>query len=61
MPAKIYGIDLGTRIIKIYHKNEGVVLDEVNIIAVQDRKKVIAVGNEAFEMYEKAPANIRGG
>lgn len=59
MPAKIYGIDLGTRIIKIYHKNEGVVLDEVNIIAVQDRKKVIAVGNEAFEMYEKAPANIK--
>jgi rod shape-determining protein MreB len=29
------------------------------MIAVANRKQVIAAGNEAFEMYEKAPANIK--
>lgn len=58
MAGKTYGIDFGSSIIKIYQKGEGVILDEKNVIAVADRKRVIAVGNEAFEMYEKAPANI---
>ncbi len=58
MAGKTYGIDLGTSTIKIYHKNEGVVVDEKNIIAVEGKKKVIAAGNEAFEMHGKAPANI---
>lgn len=59
MAGKTYGIDLGTSMIKIYHKGTGVSVDEKNVIAVADRKRVIAVGNEAFEMYEKAPANIK--
>lgn len=58
MAGKVYGIDFGTSTIKIYRKHEGVILDEKNIIAIVDRKKVIAAGNEAFEMYGKAPANI---
>ena len=58
MMRKAMGIDLGTSTIKIYIKEEGIVLDERNIIAIADKKNVIAVGNEAFEMYEKAPANI---
>lgn len=59
MTGKIYGIDFGTSTIKIYQKNDGIILDEKNMIAVANRKQVIAAGNEAFEMYEKAPANIR--
>ncbi len=59
MAGKIYGIDFGTSTIKIYQKNGGIILDEKNMIAVANRKQVIAAGNEAFEMYEKAPANIR--
>ncbi len=59
MTGKIYGIDFGTSTIKIYQKNGGIILDEKNMIAVANRKQVIAAGNEAFEMYEKAPANIR--
>jgi rod shape-determining protein MreB len=59
MAGKIYGIDFGTSTIKIYQKNDGVVLDEKNIIAVANKNKVIAAGDEAFEMYEKAPANIK--
>ncbi len=58
MSGKIYGIDFGTSTIKIYQKNDGIILDEKNIIAIANRKRMIAAGNEAFEMYEKAPANI---
>ncbi len=59
MAGKIYGIDFGTSTIKIYQKNDGIIIDEKNMIAVANRKQVIAAGNEAFEMYEKAPANIK--
>ncbi len=58
MASKTFGIDFGTSTIKIYKKGQGIVLDERNIIAISDRKNVIASGNDAFEMYEKAPANI---
>ncbi len=58
MSRKAYGIDFGTSMIKIYRKGQGVLLDEKNVIAIADRKKVIAVGNEAYEMFEKAPGNI---
>lgn len=59
MAGKIYGIDFGTSTIKIYQKNDGIILDEKNIIAIANRKTVFAAGNEAFEMYEKAPSNIQ--
>lgn len=59
MSKKVFGIDFGTRMIKIYKKGEGVVLDQNNVIAVADRKHVIAVGDEASEMCEKAPNNIK--
>lgn len=58
MSRKAYGIDFGTSMIKIYRKGQGVLLDEKNVIAIADRKRVIAVGNEAYEMFEKAPVNI---
>ena len=58
MASKAFGIDFGTSTIKIYRKGQGIVLDERNIIAIADRKNVIATGNDAFEMYEKAPSNI---
>ena len=58
MALKTYGIDFGTSTIKIYKKGQGIVLDERNIIAIANRKNVIATGNDAFEMYEKAPSNI---
>ncbi len=58
MASKAFGIDFGTSTIKIYKKGQGIVLDERNIIAISNRKTVIASGNDAFEMYEKAPANI---
>lgn len=58
MASKVYGIDFGTSTIKIYKRGQGVILDERNVIAVTDKKNVIAAGDDAFEMYEKAPSNI---
>lgn len=59
MATKAYGIDFGTSTIKIFKKGSGIVLDERNIIAIADRKNVIASGNDAYDMYEKAPSNIK--
>lgn len=58
MTGKTFGIDLGTSTIKIYQKSDGIILDEKNIIAIANRKQVMAAGDEAYEMYEKAPTNI---
>lgn len=58
MASKLFGIDFGTSTIKIYKKNEGVILDAKNIIAIADGNRVIAIGDEAFDMYGKAPSNI---
>ena len=58
MAGKLFGIDFGTSTIKIYKKNDGVIFDAKNIIAIADGNKVLAIGDEAYEMYGKAPANI---
>lgn len=53
-----FGIDLGTSNIKIYSKNDDNVITEKNMIAIENKNTLFAYGNSAFEMYEKAPANI---
>lgn len=55
----IYGADMGTSNMKIYNGFTKEILNEKNIIAVKNKKDVYAIGNEAFEMFEKAPSNIR--
>lgn len=54
-----FGIDLGTNNIKIYSRNEDAILMEKNMIAIENKSKVFAYGDSAYEMYEKAPANIQ--
>ncbi|MBP5385097.1 MAG: rod shape-determining protein [Lachnospiraceae bacterium] len=61
MPFNAFGIDLGTSNIKIYNGMNDTIVSRKNMIAVQklqNRKTVMAYGDEAFEMFEKAPANI---
>lgn len=58
MARKMLGIDFGTSSLKIYKKDEGIVLDEKTVIAVSNKTELIAGGNDAYEMLEKAPANI---
>lgn len=58
---RICGIDLGTDTIKISDKNEKLLVCEKNMIAIRNRVHVIAIGNGAFDIYEKAPACVEAG
>lgn len=58
MASNIFGIDLGTSNIKIYNEDEEAILNEKNILAILNKNKLFAIGDAAFDMYEKAPANI---
>lgn len=53
-----FGIDLGTSNIKLYNGNNDSYFMEKNMIAVEGRDNILAYGDSAFEMYEKAPENI---
>lgn len=58
MGKKIVGIDFGTSTVKMYKKSVGVVLKEKNIVAMQGKKKLLAAGNDAFDMFGKSPEKI---
>lgn len=53
-----FGIDLGSNNLKVYCKEGDRILQEKNVVAVENKKEMIAYGDEAYAMYEKAPANI---
>ncbi len=57
LSSKVFGIDFGTSMLKIYKKNEGVIFDEKNVVAICDGT-VKAIGDEAFEMYGRTPDNF---
>lgn len=59
MSKSIFGLDIGTSNIKIYSSDNDSVLNEKNIIAIAHKKNVFAVGNEAYDMHEKAPEYIQ--
>ena len=54
---KTYGIDLGSSSIKVYSFFKNKSYMEKNMRASKGRR-IIAVGNEAYDMFEKAPADI---
>jgi Actin-like ATPase involved in cell morphogenesis len=54
----VFGIDLGTGNIKISSLSKKKFINEKNMVAVKDKDEVIAIGDMAYEMYEKAPINI---
>ena len=59
LSAKDMGIDLGTANTLIYVKDEGIILNEPSVIAVDsDINKILAVGHDAKDMIGKAPRNI---
>ena len=58
LSTKVFGIDLGTNNIKIYREKKGVIVTQKNILAMNHENEIIAYGDDAFEMYEKAPENI---
>lgn len=54
---KTYGIDLGSSSVKVYSLFKNKSYMEKNMIASRGHK-IIAVGNEAYEMFEKSPAEV---
>lgn len=54
-----FGCDFGSYHLKIYHKDADTFLMQHNMVAVQDKKGMLAYGDEAYAMYEKAPSNIQ--
>lgn len=57
---KDYGFDLGTTYMHICQKDKGVVLNEPEVVAFdQKTKDIIAVGNTAYDMFEKTPSTIK--
>lgn len=58
MFGNVYGLDLGTYEIKVYDKKQNAIWKEKNAVAITNEKKIFSVGDSAYEMFEKAPANI---
>ncbi|MBP3877799.1 MAG: rod shape-determining protein [Lachnospiraceae bacterium] len=54
----VFGVDLGSSAVKIYSMKKNRMIIEHNMIAIRNGSQVIAVGNDAFEMYEKNPPEI---
>jgi rod shape-determining protein MreB len=53
------GIDLGTANTLVYVSGKGIVLEEPSVVAIdQDRKKPLAVGDEAKKMLGRTPGNV---
>lgn len=58
MSDEKYGLDIGTWNIRLSSLDSGTFISEKNVIAVKDKRTVIGYGDEAFEMYERAPENV---
>ncbi len=58
MARNTYGLDLGSYEIKVYDKKQDAVWTEKSVIAITDKREILAVGEEAYLMYEKAPDSI---
>ena len=59
MLSKSFGIDFGTDTMKIYRKGFGLVFDQKSVLAEKGAGNVIAIGDEAYEMFEKSPDSIQ--
>lgn len=56
---KVCGLDLGTDTIKIRDKSGKHFLYSKNVIAMRSNGSPLAMGDAAFDIYEKNPENIR--
>ena len=58
MANNCFGIDLGTSNIKIFSENNKSIFVERNMIAIENKRNLLAYGDSAYAMYEKSPSNI---
>ena len=55
---KAFGVDLGSSSVKIYVQSQDTIIAEKNMIAIRNQDQVLAVGNDAYEIFEKNPSNV---
>ncbi|MCF0142087.1 MAG: rod shape-determining protein [Parasporobacterium sp.] len=53
-----FGLDIGTCNIRLSSIGSGEILTEKNVIAIKNNKLILGFGDEAYEMFEKAPEYI---
>ncbi|MCR4651779.1 MAG: rod shape-determining protein [Lachnospiraceae bacterium] len=53
-----FGIDIGTSNIRIYNQADNSFFMEKNMIAIENKNTLLAYGDSAYDMFEKAPGNI---
>ncbi len=58
MARNTYGLDLGSYEIKVYDRKQDKIWKEKNVIAIEDKREIIAIGEDAYQMYEKTPESI---
>ena len=56
---KVCGVDLGTDTIIIKDRSGKKFLYDKNVVALRNDRDVIAVGNDAYEIFEKNPQNVQ--
>ena len=57
--SKDMGIDLGTANTLVYIKDQGIIIKEPSVVAInKDTKEVIAIGEEAKKMIGRTPGHI---
>ncbi|NLC33732.1 MAG: Hsp70 family protein, partial [Erysipelothrix sp.] len=59
MFSKLVGIDLGTANMLIYVKDQGIVLEEPSVVAIDaETRRSLAVGSEAKAMLGRTPGQV---
>lgn len=58
MFGNVYGLDLGTYEIKVFDKKQGKIRREKDVIAIKNKRHIFAIGDKAYDMYEKSPEDI---
>lgn len=56
--SNVFGIDVGTSNIRIFNGVDNSIFSEKNMIALEKPDTLLAYGDSAYDMYEKAPSNI---
>ena len=59
MAGKKYGLDLGTNSLRIFRPGQGIIADEHNMIALRRKKEITALGNDAYDMFERTLPTIQ--
>ncbi|WP_230399964.1 rod shape-determining protein [Novisyntrophococcus fermenticellae] len=54
-----FGVDLGSSVIKIYDHRKDTIIKEKNMIAIRRNGQILGIGNDAYEMFEKTPVDVK--